>query len=128
MAISLDAALEKACVQILDTRVLVRVVLSGRRKSMETEFERVDIRPVLIKDKIQLQLSHNGGRATTVKNIAPQSDLILNLLNSGYSNILVEHTEGSMKIRITKSGDAQVGYEKKTFKQELSHDKKKSDY
>ena len=126
MAISLDVALEKACVQILNTSVLVRVVLSGRRKSMETEFERVDIRPVLIKDKIQLQLSHNDGRATTVKNIQPESDLILTVLNSGYSNILVEHTEGSMAIRITKSGEAHVGYEKKAFTQELSHDKKKN--
>jgi len=125
MALELEVALNDACTQILDTSTLVRVVLSGRRRLMETENERVDIRPVLIKDKIQLQLSHNDGRATTVKNIAPQSDLILNLLNSGYSNILVEHTEGSIKIRITKSGDAQVGYEKKTFKQELNHDKKK---
>jgi len=125
MPLSLEVALNKACVQILDTSVLVRVVLSGRRKSMETEFERVDLRPVLIKGSIHLQMSHNDGRATTVKNIEPKSDLILTLLNGGYSNILVEHTEGSMKIRITKSGDAQVGYEKKTFKQELNHDKKK---
>jgi SAM-dependent methyltransferase len=126
MPLSLEVALNKACVQILDTSVLVRVVLSGRRKSMETEFERVDLRPVLIKGSIHLQMSHNDGRATTVKNIEPKSDLILTLLNGGYSNILVEHTEGSMAIRITKSGEALVGYEKKSFKQELSHDKKKS--
>ena len=117
MAVSLEVALEKACAQILDTSVLVRAVLSGRRKSMETEFERVDIRPVLIKGQIKLQLSHNDGRATTVKNIEPESDYIFTLLNSGYSNILVEQTESSMAIRITKSGDAQIGYEKKSLKQ-----------
>ena len=126
MAVSLEVALEKACAQILDTSVLVRVVLSGRRKSMETEFERVDIRPVLIKGQVKLQLSHNDGRATTVKNIEPESDYIFTLLNSGYSNILVEQTESSMAIRITKSGDAQIGYEKKSLKQELTHDKKKN--
>ena len=126
MAVSLEVALEKACAQILDTSVLVRAVLSGRRKSMETEFERVDIRPVLIKGQIKLQLSHNDGRATTVKNIEPESDYISALLNGGYSNILVEQTESSMAIRITKSGDAQIGYEKKSLKQELTHDKKKS--
>ena len=126
MAVSLEVALEKACAQILDTSVLVRAVLSGRRKSMETEFERVDIRPVLIKGQIKLQLSHNDGRATTVKNIEPESDYIFTLLNSGYSNILVEQTESSMAIRITKSGDAQIGYEKKSLKQELTHDKKKN--
>ena len=126
MAVSLEVALEKACAQILDTSVLVRAVLSGRRKSMETEFERVDIRPVLIKGQIKLQLSHNDGRATTVKNIEPESDSISALLNGGYSNILVEQTESSMAIRITKSGDAQIGYEKKSLKQELTHDKKKN--
>ena len=126
MAVSLEVALEKACAQILDTSVLVRVVLSGRRKSMETEFERVDIRPVLIKGQVKLQLSHNDGRATTVKNIEPESDSISALLNGGYSNILVEQTESSMAIRITKSGDAHIGYEKKSLKQELTHDKKKS--
>ena len=126
MAVSLEVALEKACAQILDTSVLVRVVLSGRRKSMETEFERVDIRPVLIKGQVKLQLSHNDGRATTVKNIEPESDSISALLNGGYSNILVEQTESSMTIRITKSGEAHIGYEKKSLKQELTHDKKKN--
>lgn len=126
MAVALEDALKKACAQILDTSVLVRAVLSGRRKSMETEFERVDIRPVLIKGQIKLQLSHNDGRATTVKNVEPEFDYIFAFLNSGYSNILVEQTENSMTVRITKSGDAQVGYEKKSLKQELTHDKKKN--
>ncbi|CAB4805403.1 unannotated protein [freshwater metagenome] len=126
MSLTVEAALKDANHQILDTSTLVRVVLSGRRRNMTTEFERIDIRPVEIKGGVQLQVSHNDGRATTVKNIVPDTDAVAKLLEGGYSNILVEHIEGSMSIRITKSGEAHVHHEKKSLEQNLSHDKKKA--
>ena len=126
MALLLEDALKEACNQIVDTSTLVRVVLSGRRRNRVTEFERIDIRPVEIKGVIQLQLTHNDGRATTTKNLLPDMAKVLELIASGYANILVEHTEGSMSVRITKSGDAQVHYEKKGLAQNLAHDKKKA--
>ena len=126
MAISLEAALNDACTQMLDTSTLVRVVLSGRRRNLQTEFGRIDIRPVEIKGIVHLQLSHNDGRATTVKNLVPTADEVMKLLSSGYANILVEYTSGSMSIRISKNGDAHVHFEKKTLEQNLSHDNKKA--
>lgn len=126
MILSVEDALEAACRQIVDTGTLVRVVLSGRRRNMQTEFERIDIRPVEIKGTVQLQRSHNDGRATTVKNLIPNPEAVLALLGSGYANILIDHTGGSMTVRITKSGEAHVHNEKKALEQDLSHDKKKS--
>ena len=126
MALSLEDSLRDACTRILDTTGLVRVVLSGRRRNMVTEYERIDIRPVEIKGSVLLQLSHNDGRATTVKNLLPEHNGVLELLSSGYSNILVDTINGSMSIRVTKSGDAQVHFEKKSMEQDLSHDKKKT--
>ena len=126
MILSVEDACVAACSQILDTRTLVRVVLSGRRRNMQTEFERIDIRPVEIKGTVQLQRSHNDGRATTVKNLIPNPEAVLTLLRSGYANILVDHTGGSMTVRISKSGDAHVHYEKKELEQDLNHDKKKA--
>ena len=125
MAISIESAFEEVRAHILDTSTLVRVVLSGRRRNMQTEFERIDIRPVEIKATVQLQLSHNDGRATTVKNLLPEPEAVLALLSSGYANILVDHTKGSISVRITKNGDAQVHTTKGELKQELSHDKQK---
>ena len=52
MATELDLAISKACELIANTSTLVRVVLSGRRRNMVVPFERIDIRPVLIKDEI----------------------------------------------------------------------------
>jgi SAM-dependent methyltransferase len=126
MTNSLEDALSDACTRTVDTAGLVRVVLSGCRRNMVTEFDRIDIRPVEIKGKVLLQLSHNDGRATTVKNLVPGREAILALLSSGYSNILVDSIDGSMSIRVTKSGDAQQHFEKKSMEQNLSHDKKKA--
>lgn len=118
-------AFSEAVSHIVDTATFVRAVLSGRRRNMQTEFERIDIRPVSIKGEIKLQLSHNDGRATTTKNIDSNPLEITDLLESGYANILVEHTSGAVSIRITKSGDALVSYESKAREQNLDHDKKK---
>jgi len=126
MAISLEDAIDEACVNILNTDSLVRVVLSGRRRNMVVEIDRIDIRPVEIKGSIVLQMSYSDGRANTVKNLSLEAEPIRKLLASGYANILVEEITGSMSIRVTKSGDALVHYEKKTLIQDLSHDKKKA--
>ena len=118
-------AFSEAVSHIVDTATFVRAVLSGRRRNMQTEFERIDIRPVTIKGEIKLQMSHNDGRVTTTKNIDSNPQAIHELLESGYANILVEHTSGAVSIRITKSGDALVTYKSKVREQNLDHDKKK---
>ena len=126
MATELDLAIAKACELISDTSTLVRVVLSGRRRNMTVPFERIDFRPVLIKDGIALQISQNDGRVTTVKNVAPKDFQARTYLEMGYANILVEHTSGALSIRITKKGEAQVHEEKGAREQNLDHDRKKA--
>ena len=125
MTQSLNDALKEACKNVMDTGTLVRVVLSGRRRNMATEFDRIDIRPVEIRGIVHFQLTYHDGGANTTKNLLPDSASISGLLMSGYANILVENTNGSMSIRITKSGGAQVHFENKELRQDLSHDKQK---
>ena len=81
----------------------VRLVLSGRRRNMQTPTERADVKPVLIKDAIKYQLSQSDGRAMTTKNYGPAEFISLNLLEAGFANILLEKKNGSISIRITKS-------------------------
>ena len=64
MQISLEDALAAASSKILDTQTFVRAVLSGRRRNMQVDFERIDIRLVEIKGILNLQLMQNDGRAT----------------------------------------------------------------
>ena len=126
MATELDVALNNAHNLISDTSKLVRVVLSGRRRNMTVPFERIDIRPVLIKGAITLQIAQNDGRITTTKNLDAKDFDAQAYLEMGYANILVEHTSGTLAIRITKKGEAQVHEEKGIREQNLEHDRKKS--
>ena len=126
MATELEIALKSARKLIADPSKLVRIVLSGRRRNMTVPFERIDIRPVLIKGAITLQVAQNDGRITTTKNVEVKNFDANSYLEMGYANILVEHTEGALTIRITKKGEAQVHEEKGVREQNLEHDRKKS--
>jgi hypothetical protein len=126
MAIELDEAITQAVALISDSQSLVRVVLSGRRRNMETPCERIDIRPVQIKDQIHLQVIENDGRQTTAKNYLPKDLDALSLLTAGFANILVEQTSGSLSIRISKKGEALVTRSKGTNEQVLTHDRNKN--
>jgi len=126
MAIDLDEAITQAVALITDSQSLVRVVLSGRRRNMQTPCERIDIRPVQIKDQIHIQVIKNDGRQTTAKNFLPTEFNSLALLTSGYANILVENTSGSLSIRISKKGEALITRSKGTNVQVLTHDRNKN--
>jgi hypothetical protein len=126
VATELESAFAEAARLISDTSKLVRVVLSGRRRNLTVPVERIDIRPVLIKESLVLQVSENDGRVTTTKNIAPKDFDAHAFLEMGYANILVEHTAGAFSIRITKKGEAQVHEEKGAREQNLEHDRKKA--
>lgn len=122
---SKEDAFKEASSRILDSNTFVRAVLSGRRRNMQVDFQRIDVRLVEIKGVLNLQLMQNDGRATTTKNLIPEQAAIDDLLESGYANITVESTSEAFSIRITKSGDAQVHIEKRQSEQNLAHDKKK---
>ena len=107
------------------TDSLVRVVLSGARRNMTPPALRIDIRPVLIKTKILLQVTQFDGRQTTAKNYEVKDLNISELLSSGFSNILVEHTGGSLSVRVTKKHGALVRRDKSEKIQQLSHDQVK---
>ena len=104
----------------------VRLVLSGRRRNTQTPTERVDVKPVLIKNAIKYQLSQSDGRAMMTKNYDPSEFIALNLLDVGFANVLLEMRNGSTSIRITKKGEALVHRTSDAFEVDLSHDRSKA--
>jgi SAM-dependent methyltransferase len=92
---------------------------------MQTSYERIDIRPVQLKDGLKLQLVLSEAKQDTTKNIGIDASAILELLNSGYANVLVEFTTGSYSVRITKKGEALIHEGKGTFERTLAHDRTK---
>ena len=125
MSLELDVAFARATELIQDKENFVRAVLSGRRRNMQTAYERIDIRPVQLKDGLKLQLVLSEAKQDTTKNIEVEASAILELLNSGYANVLVEFTTGSYSVRITKKGEALIHEGKGTFERTLAHDRTK---
>ncbi len=126
MVTELEEALTQAVALISDSQSLVRVVLSGRRRNMQTPCERIDIRPVQIKNQIYLQVIQNNSRQSTAKNYLLTEFDSFALLTSGFANILVEHIAGSLSIRISKKGEALVTRSKSANEQVLNHDRSKN--
>jgi len=123
---TLSAAIAEISAGLEKSEIFVRLVLSGRRRNMQTPSERIDLKPVLIKGEIKYQLAQSDGRAMTTKNYSPSEFIALNLLEAGFANILLEQTTGSISIRITKKGEALVHRTNESFEVNLSHDRAKA--
>ena len=112
----------------LDKRIrsesFVRAVLSGRRRNMQTEYERIDIRQVLIKDEIKWQIISSDGKKDITKNVAADFNFI-QLFESGYANLLVDTHDESYQVRISKKDEALVAISKVKLSRDLSHDRQK---
>ncbi|MSX13953.1 MAG: methyltransferase [Actinobacteria bacterium] len=93
---------------------------------MQTATDRVDIRPVRIKDELSVQVSFSDGRQMTTKNYAPGEYDFISALKSGFANILLEKLDGSISLRITKKGEPLVHRAQGNFEQDLSHDRSKN--
>lgn len=126
MATTLEDALGEVVEILKNSENFVRLVLSGRRRNMQTPSERIDLKPVLIKGEIKYQLSQSDGRAMTTKNYSPNEFISLGLLEAGFANIHIEEKTKSLSIRITKKGEALVHRSAGEFQADLSHDRNKS--
>ena len=125
----LSAALDRAAEMLSNPRSIHRIVISGRQRGKQPEFERIDIRPVELKGQLHFQATSHDGRRDTTKNYLPHDLSLAALMNLGFGNLLIETTDEEMNLRITKSGDAQVNVKARSQKLDsidLSHDRKKT--
>jgi SAM-dependent methyltransferase len=100
----------------------VRAVLSGRRRNMQPGFERVDIKPVMIKDEIKLQIISSDERQATTKNVELDFDFGP-MLASGFANLQADTTSESYSIRVSKKDEALVAIGKVKLERVLNHDR-----
>jgi SAM-dependent methyltransferase len=123
--ISLEEAISQALLYFQSPEKIARVVLSGRRRNLQTATERIDIRPVMIKETLYFQVSTSDGRAVTTKNYLPIELPINEYIRSGYANILIEGIEESFSLRITKKDEPLISITAGAGAVNLAHDKKK---
>lgn len=123
--ISLEEAFSQALLYFANPEAIARIVLSGRRRNMRTDYERIDIRPVSIKEKLHFQVSTSDGRAVTSKNYTPSDLPLSDFIRSGYANILIQCIEESFTLRITKKDEPLISITSGAGTVDLAHDKKK---
>ena len=124
--ISLDAAFMQALEYLEEPASIARIVLTGRRRNMQTLTQRIDIRPVIIKEVLHFQVSTSDGKAVTTKNYLPADLPIAEYLNAGYSNVLIEALHESFSLQISKKDEPLISIKPGAVQIDLSHDRKKS--
>jgi SAM-dependent methyltransferase len=123
MKLELSDAVGQLMVRMKDP-LFVRAVLSGQRRSLQPEYVRVDIKPVMIKDELKFQIVGSDGKKDITKNAELNFDFQA-LFLSGYSNLQVDTTTESYSVRISKKDQAIAGLSKVKLTRELSHDRQK---
>jgi len=123
--LSLEEAFSQALLYFSNPEAISRVVLTGRRRNMQVATDRVDIRPVLIKEKLHFQVSTSDGRAVTTKNYSPSELPINEYIRSGYANVLIEGVAENFSLRITKKDEPLISITSGVGVVDLAHDKKK---
>jgi SAM-dependent methyltransferase len=123
MKIELDNAVAQLD-QRIKSEYFVRAVLSGRRRNMQTEYERIDIKPVLIKEELKWQIISSDGKKDIAKNVEIDFNFT-QLFSSGYANLVVDTQTESYQVRISKKDKALVSVSKVNLSRDLSHDRQK---
>jgi SAM-dependent methyltransferase len=123
--ISLEEAFSRVLLYFQKPEQIGRVVLSGRRRNMQTTTGRIDIRPVMIKEKLHFQVSTSDGRTVTTKNFQPTELPINEYIRSGYANILIEGIEESFSLHISKKDEPLISISAGVGAINLAHDKRK---
>jgi SAM-dependent methyltransferase len=124
--ITLEAAFAQALTYFKNPELVARVVLSGRRRNLQTPTTRIDIRPVTIKDSLHFQVSTSDGRAVTTKNYLSTEIPLSEYLNAGYSNVLIETLSETFQLQISKKDEPVISIKAGVSEVNLAHDRKKS--
>src|SRR5262245_20134978 len=96
---------------LLDPSGLRRAVAAGRRRGDEPRWVRVELRPVNLKRGNALQVVTSDGVRPATRNVGwgPEAEAAVDeLLAEPYGNWHVETATGTVQLRVTRKGEAQV--------------------
>jgi SAM-dependent methyltransferase len=108
---ALDDALAEIRIALLDRGGLRRAVAAGRRRGQQPLWVRAELRPVALKrgDLLQVVTSDGDRPATRNLNWGPAAEAAVDeLLAEPFGNWHVETSSGTLQVRVTKRGEAQV--------------------
>ncbi len=109
-----------------DPNRLVRAIFSGRRRNMQPEFEKIELRPIKLRDQVLLQTTSLVGTKSKTANLEFGKFSTRETLSSGFANCLIEATDLTITIRFTKKGEPQIHISVRELVQNTAHDRQKS--
>jgi SAM-dependent methyltransferase len=107
----LDQALAEIRTALLERGSLRRAVAAGRRHGERPEWVRAELRPVALKRGEQLQVVTSDGSRPATRNLTwgPDAETAVDaLLAQPFGNWHVETVSGTLQLRVTKRGEAQL--------------------
>ncbi len=113
---------------ILDRDGFVKASFSGSRRGESLPWRRVQVRPVAVKGKRQLQFSYFDDRKDISKNFQGEkaSEALDELLALDFKSIQVTTTQWTIQVQFTKKGKALVSRKRSSEEMpDLSHDRRK---
>ncbi len=111
MSEPLDPALARVTAPILDPETLVRAIATGRRRSEQPRWRRVELRYVDLRDGRALQVTaYDDTQAHTANHPAGDAatGALASLLAEPFGNWHVDTATETHQLRVTKKGDAVV--------------------
>lgn len=108
--VPLAEALAEVRALLLDVDGLTRAVAAGRRRGQQPRWRRAELRPVDLKAGRRLQVVEHTERQATTHNLEPAAavEAVDALLAEPFGNWHVDSAAGTVQLRVTKKGDAQV--------------------
>lgn len=116
---------------ILDAERFVQATFSGARRGQELRWQRLTIRPVMLKDGRHLQFSWYDAKQNFVYNYAGDSQGLADALDEAlalpFASFAIQTTDGDLNVQITKKGKAILHRHKPQQPREvdLTHDRQK---
>jgi SAM-dependent methyltransferase len=107
----LEAALAEIRTALLDPAGLRRAVAAGRRRGQNPSWVRAELRPVALKHGVRLQVVTSDGSRPATRNVAwgtEAEEAVDALLAEPFGNWHVETAGGTVQVRVTRKGEAQV--------------------
>lgn len=114
--------------RLLNPEGFISATFSGKRRNSELAWQRITIRPVLLKQVWHLQITYFDGRHDIRKNVDQEmaATTIDDLLVLSFSNYFVRTTDEELQIRISKKGKALVNQRAiEASLPDLNHDRRK---
>ncbi len=107
----LDEALAEIRTALLDRAGLRRAVAAGRQRGGQPRWVRAELRPVSLKAGEHLQIVTSDGSRPATRNAAwgaAAAQAVDELLREPFGNWHVETATGTLQLRVTKKGEAQL--------------------